>query len=84
VANEIQIEINGERRTAQPDLTVAGLLRQLDIRPDRVAVELNLHVLERAEFEQRSLREGDRIEIISFIGGGQRSVHRRSEVMEPI
>ena len=74
MAEEIRIEVNGERRTAQRDLTVAGLLRELDIRSDRVAVELNLHVLDRAEFEQRTLREGDRIEIINFIGGGQLNV----------
>jgi sulfur carrier protein len=70
LSNEIQIEVNGERRTAQSDLTVAGLLRELDIRSDRVAVELNLEVLDQKEFEQRSLRDGDRVEIISFIGGG--------------
>ncbi len=51
-------------------ITVAGLLKDLDIRPDRVAVELNLNILDRSEFDGRSLQEGDRIEIISFIGGG--------------
>jgi len=51
--------------------TVAGLLTELDIRPDRVAVELNLSILDRGEFDGRNLQEGDRIEIISFIGGGQ-------------
>jgi thiamine biosynthesis protein ThiS len=70
LSNEIRIEVNGERRTAQSDLTVGGLLRELDIRSDRVAVELNLEVLDQKEFEQRSLRDGDRVEIISFIGGG--------------
>ncbi len=50
---------------------MAGLLTELDIRPDRVAVELNLTILDRNEFDRRSLQEGDRIEIISFIGGGQ-------------
>jgi sulfur carrier protein len=68
--NEIRIEVNGERRIAQSDLTVAGLLKELAIRSDRVAVELNLEVLDRKEFEQRSLRDGDRVEIINFIGGG--------------
>ena len=54
--------------------TVAGLLKELDIRPDRVAVELNLTILDRSEFDGRSLQEGDRIEIISFIGGGGKKV----------
>jgi len=53
-------------------LTVAGLLQELDIRSDRVAVELNLTILDRSEFDGRNLQEGDRVEIISFIGGGTR------------
>ena len=66
----MQMQVNGEQRTMQAGLTVAGLLKELDIRPDRVAVELNMTILDRSEFDRRSLQEGDRIEIISFIGGG--------------
>ena len=66
----MQMQVNGEQRTVPSGLTVAGLLKELDIRPDRVAVELNLTILDRSEFDRRSLQEGDRIEIISFIGGG--------------
>ena len=66
----MRIQVNGEQRTVAAGSTVAGLLRELDIRPDRVAVELNLSILDRSEFDGRSLHEGDRIEIISFIGGG--------------
>jgi thiamine biosynthesis protein ThiS len=67
----MHIQVNGEQRALAAGLTVAGLLTELDIRPDRVAVELNLTILDRNEFDRRSLQEGDRIEIISFIGGGQ-------------
>jgi len=67
------IQVNGEQRAVAIGLTVAGLLQELDIRSDRVAVELNLTILDRNEFDGRSLQEGDRIEIISFIGGGQRA-----------
>jgi thiamine biosynthesis protein ThiS len=66
----MQMQVNGEQRTVPAGLTVAGLLKELDIRPDRVAVELNLTILDRSEFDRRSLQEGDRVEIISFIGGG--------------
>jgi len=66
----MQMQVNGEQRTVPAGLTVAGLLKKLDIRPDRVAVELNLTILDRNEFDRRNLQEGDRIEIISFIGGG--------------
>ena len=64
------IHVNGESRGIGDGQTVAGLLRDLDIRTDRVAVELNLEILDRTDFEIRGLREGDRVEILSFIGGG--------------
>ena len=67
----MQIVVNGERRDATLGTTVADLLGELEIRSDRVAVEVNLEVLDRQEFARRGLREGDRIEIISFIGGGE-------------
>ncbi|HQR14441.1 MAG TPA: sulfur carrier protein ThiS [Nitrospira sp.] len=64
------IQVNGESRGIGDGHTVAALLRELDIRADRVAVELNLEILDRKDFETRGLREGDRVEILSFIGGG--------------
>lgn len=66
----MHIQVNGEPRTLAAGVTVAGLLTELDIRPDRVAVEVNLNILDRSEFDGRRLQEGDRVEIISFIGGG--------------
>lgn len=66
-----QIQVNGEPRDTQAGTTVADLLRDLDIKPDRVAVEVNLEIVDKGVFAQRSLQEGDRIEIISFIGGGR-------------
>lgn len=64
------IQVNGESRGIGHGQTVAALLQELDIRADRVAVELNLEILDRKDFETRGLREGDRVEILSFIGGG--------------
>ena len=66
----MKIQLNGESRGIGVGQTVAGLLRELDIRTDRVAVELNLEILDRSDFETRRLRDGDRVEILSFIGGG--------------
>jgi sulfur carrier protein len=68
--SEIQIHLNGQARTWRSGTTVADLLRDLDIKAERVAVELNLEVLDRATFDQRLLKEGDRLEILGFIGGG--------------
>jgi sulfur carrier protein len=67
----MQIHVNGEARMAADGTTVADLLRELQVGPDRVAVELNLEVLNRHDFDDRRLHEGDRVEIISFIGGGR-------------
>lgn len=66
----IHIHVNGQVRTWRSGATVADLLQDLDIQTERVAVELNLEILDRAVFGQRQLKEGDRVEILGFIGGG--------------
>lgn len=66
----IHIHVNGQARTWCGGATVAELLQDLDIRTERVAVELNLEILDRAAFSQRQLKNGDRVEILGFIGGG--------------
>ena len=71
-----QIQVNGESREAKAGTTVADLLRELDIKSDRVAVEVNLEILDKGAFAQRSLQEGDRVEVISFIGGGAKSLQQ--------
>lgn len=68
--NVIQIQVNGEQRCCFARATVEDLLLDLDIKTEQVAVELNLEILDRAAFGQRLLKDGDRVEIISFIGGG--------------
>lgn len=69
----MRITLNGESQEVTPNLSVAGLLEQLALQPDRVAVEINLTILERSKFSTWTLKEGDRVEIISFIGGGSSS-----------
>jgi sulfur carrier protein len=65
----MQITINGENRTIT-SMTVLDYLRSLDIDPVRVAVELNLDILPKAEYAATTLADGDRIEIVQFVGGG--------------
>jgi sulfur carrier protein len=50
--------------------TVAALLDQLDIKPGAVAVEVNLAIVRKALYAETGLREGDSVEIVSFVGGG--------------
>ena len=62
--------MNGDRYELAGPVTVSSLLAQLDIDPRRVAVEHNLVVLKRATFETTTVREGDQVEIVNFVGGG--------------
>jgi sulfur carrier protein len=71
MAEAVQIQVNGLPRDCRSGSTVGDLLRELDIKTERVAVELNLEILDRKDFELRSLKAGDRVEILSFIGGGE-------------
>jgi thiamine biosynthesis protein ThiS len=66
----ISIFINGEPETIPANTTVAALLEQRKVRDERVAVEVNLDVVRREQRKDRVLVEGDRVEIVSFVGGG--------------
>ena len=58
------------RKSGDHPLTVTRLLESLDLRSEQVAVEVNLKILDRSDFATWNLEEGDKIEILSFIGGG--------------
>ena len=62
--------INGEKREIAAELSVAQLLQELGIRPGRVVVELNRDVVFRESHDTTFLKEGDKIEIVHFVGGG--------------
>ena len=66
----MELMVNGEPRTLPEGTTVAQLLEQLAIQPERVVVEVNLDILKRAEHPARVLQTGDRVEIVQFVGGG--------------
>jgi len=67
----LEIIVNGTPRAARPGATVASLLEELAVQPERVAVERNLDIIPRERFGDTALAPGDRIEIIQFVGGGQ-------------
>jgi len=66
----MRITLNGEAREVTEGQSVASLLTDLGIQAERVAVELNLKIVDRQTFTGTSLRDGDRVEVIGFIGGG--------------
>ena len=64
------ITLNGDKRDLTAPVTVTELLTQLDIDARRVAVELNLAVVKKAEYDSSVIKDGDEVEIVNFVGGG--------------
>ena len=62
--------MNGEAREVADQLTLQELVAELSLTPERVAIELNLKVVRRALWAETALSEGDRLEIVHFVGGG--------------
>jgi thiamine biosynthesis protein ThiS len=62
--------INGEQRDFPDGLTVATLIAQLGMKPDRVAVELNLEIVPRTQWDKTALKNDDKLEVVHFVGGG--------------
>lgn len=61
--------INGETQLSFA-ATLGALLDQFGMKPDRVAIELNRQIVPRDQWPHTALHEGDRIEIVHFVGGG--------------
>lgn len=66
----VSIVLNGERRTLAAGLTVAGLLRELELHPGMVVVERNRVILAREVLDATPVEDGDRLELVHFVGGG--------------
>ena len=66
----MEIVVNGETRQIGEGSTVLLLLRELSLPETRVAVGRNRSLVRKAEFADTVLGEGDRIEIVTFVGGG--------------
>lgn len=64
------LHVNGEAREFPDGLTVASFVERLGMKPDRVAVELNLEILPRAAWAATVLKDGDKLEAVQFVGGG--------------
>ena len=66
----MKLVINGEEQSMAGPITVEGLIEQLGMKPDRVAVELNQEIVSRDQWSVTPLKESDRLEIVHFVGGG--------------
>jgi len=66
----MQILLNGENVEIKEGSSIVELLTQLAVGFERVAVEVNLDIVPKAKYDSQILAEGDRVEIVHFVGGG--------------
>jgi len=62
--------VNGEEKRFEAPLNVSGLLAALLLEPRKLAVERNLEIVPKSRYETTALADGDKIEIVQFVGGG--------------
>ena len=66
----MRVQINGEQSELREGMTLSELIAQLELVPERLAIERNREVVRRAHWAETVLAEGDQIEIVHFVGGG--------------
>ncbi len=66
----MKLTVNGNITEHGDNLSVEGLLKELDIEPGRVAVEVNLKIIKKDHYQDHLLRDGESVEIVNFVGGG--------------
>jgi thiamine biosynthesis protein ThiS len=70
LSEKLVVTINGEPRSLPASLTIDELLSELGLRRDLVAVELNRDLIRKKAFSEQRVSDGDRLEIVEFVGGG--------------
>ncbi len=70
--DSMKLTINGEPQLSSAE-TLGALIEHLGMKPDRVAIELNREIVPRDQWPQTPLHDGDRLEIVHFVGGGSES-----------
>jgi sulfur carrier protein len=66
----MQVTVNGSTRDVAPETTLADLVTSFNLQPNHVAVEVNCDLVPRRSYPETRLTEGDRIEIVTLVGGG--------------
>ena len=66
----MQVIVNGNERKLTGGVSVSDLLALYELEPIRAAVEINEELVPRATFSNTTIQPGDRIEIVTFVGGG--------------
>ncbi|GEB88581.1 thiamine biosynthesis protein ThiS [Zymomonas mobilis subsp. pomaceae] len=68
----INIKLNGEPHQVRAGTTIAGLAKEIGLNPAKVAVERNLEIVPRSELGNVTIEAGDQLEIVHFVGGGNK------------
>ena len=66
----MELFVNGERKSCPEPASLAQFIQQFGMKEDRVAVELNREIVPRTRWAETQLQDGDRLEIVQFVGGG--------------
>jgi len=74
----VQVHINGEQREfGDNSLRLSELVEKLSLAPQRIAIEVNRQIVRRTDWEQTEVIEGDKVEIVHFVGGGNAGGRRQ-------
>lgn len=74
----MQIQVNGEQREIADEISLTQLITELNLPQERIAIEVNQAVVRRRDWTKTTLQDGDRVEIVHFVGGGEAN-HRDTE-----
>lgn len=66
----MRLTVNGDSLEVEGPLSVLGLIERFGLEPRKVAIERNLEIVPRSAYAETQLTEGDRLEIVHFVGGG--------------
>ena len=66
----LDILLNGVTKQIASDFTIAALVKELDLENKKLAVEVNMEIIPRSQFEIYTLKSGDKVEVIHAVGGG--------------
>ena len=66
----IRIRLNGKEELIKDGITIMDLLKEIDINPQRITIELNGDIISKSKYSEKIIKEGDKMEIVQFIGGG--------------
>lgn len=66
----MNITVNGDDKDVADRVVISELIAELGLKAERLAVEVNRRIIRRADWPSTTLEEGDKVEIVHFVGGG--------------